>query len=754
MDYYRKGGNSVIKLAKYLKPFKFGLIAAILLLFGQAIGDLSLPNFMSDIVNVGIQQNGIEHPAPDAISIDGMTMITTFMDDSEKNLISKTYTLLSSAKKDTKGNSYDSIYTNAGPQLYVKNDLDNELSVDVDRAFSTAAWTFVDVMKNMPPEVTGADGNEDKIEMKDINLQQIYPLQLKFDQLPETVLIEAHDHALANDPFMLEQSGIKFAKAFYADLGRDIGSIQTAYIVKIGLLMILIAFLAGTATILVSLLSSKIATGIARNLRKDVFNKIESFSNNEFDKFSVSSLIIRTTNDVTQIQQLLTISIRMLFYAPIMGVGAVIMAVNKSVSMSWILAIAVIATIGILIIIMAITLPKSKMIQKLIDKLNLISRENLSGLMVIRAFSTQNHEKERFVETNEDLTKTTLFVNRIMVLMIPTVHLVMNGLTLLIVWLSATQIANSAMQIGDMMAFIQYAMQVMMAIMMLSMTLIMVPRAAISAGRISEVLATELTIVDPKQPKKFALNKKGVVEFKNVYFRYHNAEKDALSNISFTAYPGEMTAIIGSTGSGKSTIANLALRFYDVSKGKVMIDGIDIRDVTQEDLRSKIGYIPQKATLLSGTIDFNLKYGKKDVSEGDVNTAVSIAQATEFIKEMPEGINSLISQGATNVSGGQKQRISIARALAKNPDILIFDDSFSALDFKTDAALRKSLRENSEHITVIVITQRISTIMNAEKIIVLDNGQVVGSGTHKELLRDCKTYYEIASSQLSKEELG
>lgn len=753
MDDYRKGGNSLTKLTKYLKPFTLGLIAAVILLFGQAMGDLSLPNFMSDIVNVGIQQNGIEHAAPDGISIDGMTMITSFMKASEKDLVRENYSLLSSREKDSRGNPYNTIYTNAGLQLYIKNDLDKELSAQVDSAFSTAAWTFVDLMKDMSSEFRGADLEEDKIEMKDIDLQQIYPLQPKFDNLPQRVLTKAQDNALAKSPSMLNQTGILFTKAFYADLGRDIASIQTAYIMKIGLLMILIAFLAGTATVLVSLLSSRIATGIARNLRKDIFSKIESFSNNEFDKFSTSSLIIRTTNDVTQIQQLLTIGIRMLFYAPIMGVGAVIMAVNKSVSMSWILAIAVIATIGILIIIMAVTLPKSKKIQNLIDKLNLVSRENLSGLMVIRAFSTQKHEKERFVETNEDLTKTSLFVSRVMVLMIPTIHLIMNGLTLLIVWMSGTQIANSAMQVGDMMAFIQYAMQVMMAIMMLSMMLIMVPRAAISAGRISEVLATELTIVDPKEAKKFNISKKGIVEFKNVYFRYHNAEKDALSNISFTAQPGETTAIIGSTGSGKSTIANLAMRFYDVSKGEIVVDGVDIRHVAQEDLRSKIGYVPQKATLLSGTMDFNIKYGKKDVSEEDVTSAVSIAQATEFIEERPEGLDSLISQGATNISGGQKQRISIARALAKNPEILIFDDSFSALDFKTDAALRKSLKENTEAITVIVITQRVSTIMNAEKIIVLDHGQVVGSGSHEELLKGCKTYYEIASSQLSREEL-
>lgn len=744
----------MIKLTKYLKPFTFGLIAAIFLLFAQAAGDLSLPNYMSEIVNVGIQQNGIEHAAPDAISTDGMTMITTFMDEKEKELIQENYTLLSVTEEDAKGIRYDTIYPNAESELYVKKELNNELSLEVDQAFSTAAGTFVNIIQDLSPDFARSDNDEDRMEIPEINLQQIYSMQPKFDNLPEEVFTDAHANALATSPSMLNQSGIRFTKAFYTDLGRDIGSIQSAYIMKISLIMILIAFLAGTATILVSLLAARISTGVARNLREDLFTKIESFSNNEFDQFSTSSLIIRTTNDVTQVQQLLTIGIRMLFYAPIMGVGAVIMAVNKSVSLSWILAIAVIATIGILIIIMAVTLPKSKMIQKLIDKLNLVSRENLSGLMVIRAFSTQDHEKERFVETNEDLTKTSLFVNRVMVLMIPTIHLIMNGLTLLIVWMSATQITESAMQVGDMMAFIQYAMQVMMAIMMLSMMLVMVPRAAISAGRISEVLETEVTIVDPKQPKDFLSSKKGVVEFEDVSFRYHNAEKDALCNISFTAQPGETTAIIGSTGSGKSTIANLALRFYDVSKGKIMVSGIDIRDVTQENLRSKIGYVPQKSALLSGSIDFNLRYGKTEVSDEDVHSAVSIAQATDFIEERPDGLNSLITQGATNVSGGQKQRISIARALAKNPDILIFDDSFSALDFKTDATLRKALKESTEDATVLVITQRVSTIMKAEKIIVLDNGQIVGSGTHEELLRDCQIYYEIASSQLSKEELA
>lgn len=748
------GGICVVKLSKYLKPFTFGLIVAIILLFGQAMGDLYLPNYMSDIVNVGIQQNGIQHAAPDAISINGMNMMTTFMDEREKGLVAENYALLSSAQKNPKGKTYKSIYPSAEAQLYVKKDLDELTSADIDQAFGTATWTFIEVMKDMSPQLSNAEENQGPANMKEINLIQIYPMQPMFDGLPETVLSKAHDNAQTNNEAALKQAGIMFAKSFYSELGANISSMQTRYIIRIGLFMILIALLGGIATILVSLLSSKIATGVARNLRTDVFNKIESFSSNEFDQFSTASLITRCTNDVTQIQQLLTMGIRMMCYAPIMGVGGVIMAVNKSISMSWILAITVIVTIGMLMVVMAIALPKFKSIQKLVDKLNLVSRENLSGLMVIRAFGTQKHEEERFIAANEDLTKTNLFVNRVMTFMMPMMMTIMNGLTLLVIWIGAHQVANSAMQVGDMMAFMQYAMQVLMSFMMISMMFIMVPRAAVSGVRIAEVLETELTIVDPKNPKKFIPTKKGVVTFKNVCFRYNNAEQDALSNISFTALPGQTTAIIGSTGSGKSTIANLILRFYDVSEGEILVNGVDVREVAQKDLRSKIGYVPQKATLLSGTIDFNLRYGKKDATEQDVKMAVDIAQAADFVKERPEGLASHISQGATNVSGGQKQRLSIARALAKNPDILVFDDSFSALDFKTDSALRKSLKENTDNTTVIVVAQRVSTIRSAEQIIVLDNGEVVGRGTHDELLRNCTAYYEIASSQLSKEELA
>lgn len=744
----------MIKILKYLKPFIFGLSIAIILLFGQAMGDLYLPNYMSEIVDVGIQQNGIKNAAPDAISIRGMEMITAFMDESEKELVERSYMLKSSEEQNSKGENFEVIYPNAGSKLYIKKELNEIESNNVDTAFGTSIWTFIEIIKTASNQFGNKDANFSEMDIKELDLEQIYASISLLDKLPDEMIVMAHNNALAKNESIRNQSGIVFAKAFYAELGTDTRSMQSAYIIKIGLLMIAIAFLGGIATILVSLLASRIATAVARNLRKDVFSKIENFSNNEFDKFSTASLITRCTNDVTQIQQLMTIGIRMMFYAPIMGVGGVIMAVKKSVSMSWILAITVIVTIGILMIIMSIAMPKFKAIQKLIDKLNLVSRENLSGLMVIRAFSTQKHEEERFIDVNSELTNTNLFVSRVMTFIMPMMMIIMNGLTLLIIWTGAHQIANSALQVGDMMAFMQYAMQVLMAFMMISMMFIMIPRAAVSAVRIAEVLETELSIVDSKNPKKFMPNKKGIVEFENVSFRYHNAEENALCDISFTANPGQMTAIIGSTGSGKSTITNLILRFYDVSKGRIKVNGIDIREVSQKDLRLAIGYAPQKAALLSGTIEFNLKYGKIDASKKDIDAAVDIAQAKEFVEERTDGLSSLISQDATNISGGQKQRLSIARALAKTPDILIFDDSFSALDFKTEGILRKSLKEKMNETTVILVAQRVSTIMNAEKIIVLDNGRIVGSGTHDELLKNCIPYYEIASSQLSKEELS
>ncbi|MGG2028106.1 ABC transporter ATP-binding protein [Gottfriedia sp. S16(2024)] len=744
----------MIKLAKYLKSFSTSIILAILFLFGQAMCDLNLPNYMSEIVNNGIQQNGILHVAPDAISQKGMKLMTTFMTDKEKEIVMNNYDLKSTTDKNSKGKTYISIYKKANQNIYVKKKLNKNVEKQIDQSFGVSTWTLFNIIQEESAGKVSHAQTSSTPRSNKINVTKLYELQPMFDKLSKNVIINAHNKAISSDKTLLTQSGIMMTKAFYTELGVNLHKLGSLYIVKIGLIMIAIALLGGIATVLVSFLSSRIASGVARNLRKDVFKKIESFSNNEFDKFSTASLITRCTNDVMQIQTLLMMGIRMLCYAPIMGIGGIIMAINKSASMSWIIALAVIVLLSLIMIIMTVAIPKFKLIQKLIDKLNLVSRENLMGLMVIRAFGNASHEKMRFQEVNSELTKTNLFVNRIMTLMMPSMMLIMNGSSLLIIWVGAHQIAKSNMQVGDMIAFMQYAMQIITAFLMISIMFILVPRAAVSGARISEVLSIEVTIIDPKSHKNFEANKKGFVEFKNVCFRYEGAENDVLNDISFVAKPGQTTAIIGPTGSGKTTIANLILRFYDVSKGEVLVDGVDLREVKQKDLRTKIGYVPQKGLLLTGTIASNLKYGNKNISDEEMERVAQIAQASEFISQKEGEINAEISQGGDNVSGGQKQRISIARALARKPEILIFDDSFSALDFKTDFALRKALNEEIESATMIIIAQRVNTIMNAEHIVVLDNGRIVGQGTHKELLKNCPEYLEIASSQLSKEELA
>ncbi|MDR0636452.1 MAG: ABC transporter ATP-binding protein/permease [Treponema sp.] len=524
------------------------------------------------------------------------------------------------------------------------------------------------------------------------------------------------------------------------------------YIFSTGLIMLGVALLGGLATIAVSLLSSRVGAGFARNLRKAVFEKIERFSSIEFDQFSTASLITRCTNDVTQIQMLLMMGIRMICYAPIMAIGSIVMTLRLALSLTWIIGLASAVLIAMSVVIMAIAMPKFTIIQKLVDRINLVSREGLSGLMVIRAFGTQAHEQQRFEKANDELTSTQLFINRVMVFLWPAMTLIMNTVTLLIIWIGAREIAASIMQVGDMMAFMQYAMHILMSFLMISMMFVWVPRALVSAKRINEVLVTENAIVDPARPQAFE-PVKGLLEFRQVRFRYKNAEEDALSDISFSAKPGETTAIIGSTGSGKTTLVNLILRFYEVSGGQVLVDGRDVRDVTQSDLRARIGYVPQKAVLLSGSIDSNLRYGKQDATEAELERAAQIAQAIEFIDTNSERFNAEIAQGGGNVSGGQRQRLSIARAMVKQPEFLIFDDSFSALDFKTDSLLRAALREHARGTTLIIVAQRVNTIMNAEQIIVLDNGRIVGRGTHRELLQNCPEYHEIASSQLSEEEL-
>lgn len=742
------------KLAKYLKPFTVGFILAILLLFGQAMSDLNLPNFMSRIVNVGIQQSGIENAAPDAISINGMSLMTSFMTDDEAQLVDENYKLVYGSYKNEDGEKYNSIYPDADVQFYVKTTTDDATQEELNDAFSSATATFMVIIGDIAEQSGQESMTTTTTTSAEVDLTEIYQALPMIKNLPQSAIDDARDAAATKYDTVKGQMGLVFAKAFYEELGVDMHAIQTAYIIKVGGLMLLIALLGGMATILVSLLSSRIAAGVAKNLRKSVFEKIESFSSAEFNKFSTASLITRCTNDITQIQLLLMIGIRMICYAPIMAVGGIIMAIGKSPSMSWIIAVACIAITGLIMVIMAIAMPKFKIIQKLVDRLNLVARENLSGMMVIRAFATQSHEKQRFEEANGDLTKTNLFVTRVMAFLMSGIMLVMNGITLIVVWVGAHQIANSGLQIGDMMAFMQYAMQIIMSFMMISMMFIFVPRAAVSAVRIAEVLETENKILDPKEPKDFDETKKGLVEFKDVFFRYEGAKEYALSDINFTAYPGQTTAIIGSTGSGKSTIANLLLRFYEVSKGSVKVDGVDVRDVMLKDLRERIGYVPQKGVLISGTIASNLRYGRKDATDEEIQTAAEVAQATEFIEEKEEKYDSNIAQGGANVSGGQKQRLSIARALVKNPEIFIFDDSFSALDYKTDVTLRKALKEHTGESTVIVVGQRVSTIMNAQQIIVLDKGKIVGIGTHRELLKTCPQYYEIASSQLSQEELA
>jgi len=517
--------------------------------------------------------------------------------------------------------------------------------------------------------------------------------------------------------------------------------------------MLALSLISGLATIIVGLLASRTAAGLARDLRKAVFKKVESFSNTEFDKFSTASLITRTTNDVTQIQMVMVMMMRMVFFAPILGIGGIIRAIGKSPNMWWILALAVITLLSLIMVVFSIALPKFKLIQKLIDRLNLVTRENLSGMMVIRAFNKQGFEESRFDTANQDLTANSLYITRVMVTMMPVIMLIMNALTVLIIWVGANQVAQSTIQVGDMMAFLQYAMQIVFAFLMMSMMFIMLPRAAVSADRIADVLETETVIKDPQDPRHFDSPVSGKVEFRDVSFRYPDAMENVLCNINFTAQPGQTTAIIGSTGSGKSTVVNLIPRFFDVTAGGIYIDGVDIRSVRQDDLRDQIGYIPQKGNLFSGTIESNLRYADENASEETLKEAVDIAQANEFVFAAEDGLQTEISQGGTNISGGQKQRLSIARALVKKPPVYIFDDSFSALDFKTDSALRAALKEKTSG-TVLIVTQRIATVKNADQIIVLDKGEVVGAGRHPELMKSCDTYREIALSQLSKEELS
>ncbi|MCL2859703.1 MAG: ABC transporter ATP-binding protein/permease [Oscillospiraceae bacterium] len=744
----------MLKLGKYLKPFTFILIFAMLLLFVQAYCDLNIPNYTSDIVNVGIQQNGIENAAPTAISENGLTLMKIFMTDTQKAVIDQSYTLLTSGQSSQ--SDVDKYPLLATENVYVLTNEKPSNQDELNSAFGEASSTLFNFLKIKFPSMfsQGSTGETSMSDTSNLDVTKLYDMLPMLQSTPSSDIDAAREAGQNTADLMKSQIGIAITKGFYKELGMDTNQIQNKYIINTGILMLELALVSGIATVVVSFCSSKIATGIARNLRKDVFAKVESFSNNEFDKFSVASLITRTTQDITQLQNFLVMAIRMICYAPIIGVGGVIMALHHAPSMAWIIAMAVAFLLVLMGVVLVVAMPKFRIMQKLADRLNLVTREDLSGLLVIRTFGTQKFEENRFDKANQDITKNNLFINRVMMFVMPIMMLLFNLVSLLIVWVGAHQIANSAIQVGDMLAFMAYAMQVIMAFLMFSMMFIMVPRAAVSGGRVSEVLSQAISIKDPKDPKHFEKDNKGRVEFRDVSFRYEGADTDVLSNISFIAKPGETTAFIGSTGSGKSTLINLIPRFHDVTGGKILIDDIDIRDVTQHDLRDEIGYVSQKGILFSGTIKSNIEYGNRNADYPEIEKALEVAQAKNFVDEKEDGVDSEVSQGGTNVSGGQKQRLAIARALVKKPPIYIFDDTFSALDSKTDADLRAALKSYTAESTILIVAQRVSTIMYAEQIVVLDHGKIVGKGTHEELLKSCKEYYEIASSQLGEEKLN
>ena len=730
------------KLFKFMKPYAATILMIVVFLVLQAYCDLSLPGYTSDIVNVGIQQGGIDTAIPEQISVEDMDRLFLFVSEKDQK------TVLDAYERDT--DTYES-------DAYVLKDgiLKNEKRTDKIGAILSKPMMLVTVFSSdseetkemtdamfasLPKEMLSEDITVfDVLGMmpEEQRAQMVTQIGEKVDEMPET---------------MLEQAATIYLKEAYKNLGMDTDKIQTGYMLRTGGKMLALAAVGMIVSMIVGFLASKVGASTGRDLRGKVFRKVVEFSNGEFDKFSTASLITRSTNDIQQIQMLTVMILRMVLYAPIMGIGGVFKVFHTNVSMSWIIGLAVVLIAMVVMVLFVVAMPKFKILQNLVDRLNLVTREILTGLPVIRAFSTEKHEEERFDQANKDLTKTNLFVNRAMTFMMPTMMLIMNAISILIVWVGANGINDGQMQVGDMMAFTQYTMQIIMAFLMICMISIMLPRAAVSATRVDEVLTSTTLINDPKQPKHLKEGK-GMVEFNHVSFRYPGAEEDVLHDISFTAKPGETTAIIGSTGSGKSTMVNLIPRFYDVTEGKITIDGEDIRNVTQHELRDQLGYVPQKGVLFSGTIASNILYGNPDGSEETMMEAAKVAQAAEFIEEKPKCYDSRISQGGGNVSGGQKQRLSIARAIAKDPKIFIFDDSFSALDYKTDVTLRKALKEHTVNSTVIIVAQRISTILHADQIIVLDEGKVAGIGTHKELLKNCDVYYQIAASQLSEKEL-
>ena len=738
------------KLIKFLKPYSWFILIIFVLLFGQAMSDLSLPGLMSNIVNLGVQQGGIENAVPKAISQSEFNKVTLFMTDDQKAEVTGDYFLLDrQSLSQADYQKYLKAYPDLANQPIYKLVASNKTEIaSLNKVFGQYIPAVAAIEQNglssfggdLPPIPAGTDPFT--------VLEQLPPSQIGAIRN----IIVTNTSALPEN--MLKQYSTAYISAEYETMGINVSSIQIQYMIRIGLLMLLLTLASVAASISVGFLSARIAAGLGRDLRRQLFVRVEGFSNTEFDKFSTASLITRSTNDITQIQMLMVMLFRFVFYAPILATGGVLKVLSADRSMLMIIAAAVGVLFTMMVIVFAIAIPRFQAVQRLVDRLNLATREMLNGLMVIRAFNTQKHEEQKFDVANTDLTKTNLFINRVLVFMMPAMMLIMNGVMLLIIWVGAHQVDAGTTQVGDLMAFMQYAMQIIFSFLMISIVFVMVPRATVSAARVAEVIETEPVIKDPPKPLPFNGGLHGVVQFNNVSFRYPGAEDDVLKQITFTAKPGETTAFIGSTGSGKSTLVNLIPRFYDATQGQVSVDGIDVRDVAQHDLREKIGYVSQKAILFSGTVESNIRYGNQNASEEEVAKFGQIAQADDFILNSQDGYGTMVSQGGTNLSGGQKQRLAIARALAKRPEIYIFDDSLSALDFKTDRALRRALKKETSNSTVLIVTQRVSTIMGAEQIVVLDNGSVAGVGTHKELMDNCSVYREIALSQLSMEELA
>ena len=723
-------------ILKILKKYSFYIILIFILLFMQANCDLTLPEYTSDIVNIGIQQSGIESPVPEVIKEEEYNKLLLFMNSENKEKVNDSYVLIT---KD------DREYLDEYPLL-------NEENLYILKDDASDLRSIITLPMIMVYNISQENFDFSSLDFQIPEGMSIYDALKMMDEQQHDEFINKMSEKYSSDTVsLLEQTAIVYLKDEYTKIGLDVEGMQIGYIAITGLKMLGLALLSMALTIASVFLSSRVAAFFSRDLRSKVVNKVMTYSNTEFESFSTASLITRSTNDIQQIQMLIVMLLRIVFFAPIMGIGA--LAKVSGNDMSWIIALAVVTIIGFVIVLFGLAMPKFNKVQKLIDKVNLVSREILSGIPVIRAFGTEKHEEKRFDNANKDLTKVNLFVNRVMTIMMPSMMFIMNGVSVLIVWIGASKIDAGTIQVGTLIAFITYTMQIIMSFLMISMVSIMVPRAFVSLKRIGEVLDKDTSIKQIDKPQKFNDELKGVVEFKDVYFRYPDAEEDVLQNISFKANPGTTTAFIGSTGSGKSTLINLIPRFFDVTGGKILIDGVDIRNANIEKLRSKIGYVPQKGTLFSGTIESNIAFGLDKMDKEKITKAAKISQSLEFIENKKDEFKSEISQGGTNVSGGQRQRLAIARAIAIDPEIYIFDDSFSALDYKTDAKLRKELAKTTKNATIFIVAQRISTVMQADQIIVLDKGHVVGIGTHKELLKSCDIYQEIAYSQLSKEEL-